>query len=146
MGLTSGWPKRGERLGGVEIDHRRADAEAAVEIDAELLDHVALHFRDRHLEHDLVAAVNRDAVDDLACRRRPAATAISNACCASTGLADVAGQHDAVAQAFDMDVGVRQRLLERGAQAVEVAGDRDVEAGDLPALGVEEDRRWSGRP
>jgi hypothetical protein len=30
-------------------------------------------------------------------------------------------------------------LFERAAQAVEVAGDGDVEAGDLPALGIEEE-------
>ena len=62
--------------------------------------------------------------------RRPAAT--------SVGLATDAGQHDAVAEALDADVAIRQRLLERGAHAVEVARDRDVEAGDLPAFGVEE--------
>ncbi len=62
----------------------------------------------------------------------------SKACCDSAALAARAGQHDAVADAFDADVGVRHRLLERGAHAVEVARDRDVEAGDLLAVGVEE--------
>jgi hypothetical protein len=40
---------------------------------------------------------------------------------------------DAVADAVDLDVGVRQRLLQRGAHAVEVALDRDVIGGDLLA-------------
>ncbi len=52
---------------------------------------------------------------------------------------DVAGQHDAVAEAFDADVESGQRLLERRAQAVEIARHRDVEAGDLAAFGVEEE-------
>ena len=64
--------------------------------------------------------------------------AMSKACCASAGVRDRAGQHDAVADAFDADVGVRQHLLQRRAHAVEVARHRDVEAGDLPAFGVEE--------
>ena len=52
--------ERGERVGVVEVDHGRAVADAAVEIDAELLDDVALHFGDRHLEHHLVAAADGD--------------------------------------------------------------------------------------
>ena len=57
------------------------------------------------------------------------------------GLArGAAGQHNAVgADAFDMNVGIRHDALERGAHAVEVAGDGDVEAGDLAALRVEEE-------
>jgi hypothetical protein len=35
-----------------------------------------------------------------------------------------------------MDVGLGQRLPDRGAQAVEAAGDGDIEAGDLLALGI----------
>ena len=49
-----------------------------------------------------------------------------------------AGQDDAVADAFDGDVGIGNDLLDRRADAVEVAGDRDIEAGHLPAVGVEE--------
>ena len=63
--------------------------------------------------------------------RRPAAT--------PAALATAARQHHAVADAFDADVGVGHGLLERGAHAVEVARDRDVETGDLPAVGVEEE-------
>ncbi len=43
------------------------------------------------------------------------------------------------ADALDADVGVRQRLLKRAAQPVEVARDGDIEAGDLLALAVEEE-------
>ena len=46
-----------------------------------------------------------------------------------------AGQHHAVADAFDLDS--RQRLLQRGAHAVEVALDRDVIGRDLLAVGIE---------
>ena len=63
---------------------------------------------------------------------------MSKACCASIGVDDVAGQHDAFAEPLDADVESGQRLLERRAQAVEVARHRDVEAGDLPAVGIEE--------
>ena len=64
---------------------------------------------------------------------------MSKACCDSGGLATDAGQHDAVAEAFDADVAIRHRLLDRGAQAIEIARHRDVEAGDLLAVGVEEE-------
>src|SRR6202158_4189155 len=53
----------------------------------------------------------------------------SPACCASIGLA---------AEPVDLDVGVGQRLLQRGAHAVEVTLDRDVVGGDLLARGIEE--------
>ena len=66
------------------------------------------------------------------------ATATSKACCDSVGVRDAARQHDAVADAVDAHVRVRQQLLQHRAHAVEVARDRDVEAGDLPAVGVEE--------
>ena len=65
--------------------------------------------------------------------------AMSPACCASIGLAAEPVSIDAVADAFDLDVGVRQRLLQRGAHAVEVARDRDVVGRDLLAGGIEED-------
>ena len=38
------------------------------------------------------------------------------------------------ADALDANVGAAQQVLERGPHAVEVAGDRDVETGDLPAF------------
>ena len=72
----------------LKLTTRRAVIEAAGQIDAELLDDVALHFRDGDLEHDLVAAAHGDAVDDLV----PSPTrreAISKACCDSAGLAAV---------------------------------------------------------
>ena len=55
----SAWPKAENVLVGVEIDHRGAGAEAAGEIDAELLDHVALHLGDRDLQHHLLMAMDR---------------------------------------------------------------------------------------
>ena len=57
-----------------------------------------------------------------------------------------AGQHHAVADALDLDVGVRQRLLQRGAHAVEIARDRDVIGRDLLAWRDRRTRCWSGRP
>ncbi|MEY9277835.1 hypothetical protein ABIE90_007732 [Bradyrhizobium diazoefficiens] len=48
------------------------------------------------------------------------------------------GQHDAFAEAVDLDVGIGQDLLQRGAHAVEVALDRDVIGRDLLAGGIEE--------
>ena len=52
---------------------------------------------------------------------------------------DVAGEHDALADALDPDVGIRQRLPDRGAQPVEVARHRDIETDDLLAVVVEEE-------
>ena len=63
----------------------------------------------------------------------------SKACCASSGRGDDAGEHDAVGDRLDADIPVREHLLERAAHAVEVARHRDVEAGELPALGIEEE-------
>ena len=63
---------------------------------------------------------------------------MSAACCDSIGVCARPGQHDAVADALDLDIGVRCDLPERGAHAVEVAGDGDVIGGDLAAGGVEE--------
>jgi hypothetical protein len=48
------------------------------------------------------------------------------------------GQDHAVAETVDLDVGVRQRRLQRGAHAVEVALDGDVVGRDLLACGIEE--------
>ena len=63
---TSAWPKTGK---GLTLLKFRTEVPLPIvpgEIDAELLDDVALHFGDGHLQHDLVAAVHGDAVDDLA--------------------------------------------------------------------------------
>ena len=38
-----------------------------------------------------------------------------------------------------MNIGVGHRLLERGAHAVEIAGDRDIEPRNLLAVGVKEE-------
>jgi hypothetical protein len=50
-----------------------------------------------------------------------------------------AGQHDGIADALDRDVVARQHVLERRANAVEIAHHGDVEAGDLLALGVKDE-------
>jgi len=52
---------------------------------------------------------------------------------------DIAGQQDAVADGFDVNIGYRQSLLDGAANAVEVALDRDVETADLATFGVEEE-------
>src|SRR6185503_4994668 len=132
-------PGGGERIDGVEVHHRGPVIEAAGQIDAELLDHVALHLGDRDLEHDLIASAYHDAVDDLgAVADQPRRDVIGFL---GLGLArGAARQHNAVgADAFDVNVGIRHDALERGAHAVEVAGDGDVETGDLAALRVEEE-------
>ena len=102
-----------------------------------MLDDRALDLGDRDLDHHLVAAPDRDRVDDLVGAARQPSGEID-------GLLRLdrvrggAGQHDAVADAVDLDVGVGQRLPERGAHAVEVALDGDVIGGDLLAGGIEE--------
>ena len=98
---------------------------------------VARDFGDRDLQHHLVAAADHDRVDDLVGAAGQPGGEIA-------GLLRLdraghrAGQHHAVADAFDPDVGVRHRLLQRGAHAVEIARDRDVVGGDLLAGGIEE--------
>src|SRR5215510_9363545 len=127
-----------KRIVDVEVEHRGAEADAAVEVDAELLDEVALHLGDRHLEHDLVAAVHVDVVDHLLAVIHEARGDVERLVRFDRAR-DVAGQHDAVAEGLDIDVQTGQRLLDRGAQSVEIALHRDVETGELLALGVEEE-------
>ena len=62
-----------KRIGVVEIDDVRAVAQRAGQVDAELLDDVALDFGDGDLEHDLVAAADDDGVDDLVAVLTPSA-------------------------------------------------------------------------
>ena len=109
----------------------------AVEVDAELLDDAARDFGDRHLQHHLVAAADRDRVDDLFGAADEARGEIGGLLRFDRARRR-AGQDHAVADAFDLDVGIRQRLLQRGAHAVEVALDRDVIGRDLLAGGIEE--------
>ncbi len=106
-----------ERIVGVEIDHGRAVVQRAGQIDAELLEDVALDFGDDHLEHDLVAAANDDGVDDFAASRdRIGAADAEQPRRDIVGLLRLglarrgAGENDAVADAFDRDIGIRQNL------------------------------------
>jgi hypothetical protein len=132
---------RRERIGVVEIDHRGAVAERAGEVDAELLDDVALDLGDGHLEYDLVAAADDDGVDDFAAERdgiggagakQPHRDVVG---LLRLGLARCgAAENDA----FAADVGIRQDLPDCRADAVEIACHRNVEAGHLPAFGIEE--------
>ena len=137
--LTGG----GKRIGVVEVHHRATVVQRAGKIDAELLDDVALDFGDDDLEHDLVAAAHDDGVDDLA-RRNILAAGPQQAAGDILGLLRLlrtgyaAGEDDAVADALHGDVGIGQNLMNGLADAVEVADDRNVETGDLLALGIEE--------
>ena len=102
-----------------------------------MLDDRACDLGDRDLQHHLIAAADRDRVDDLVGAAHQPRRQIG-------GLLRLdrigyrTGQHHAVAEALDLDVGVRQRLLQRGAYAVKVALDGDVVGGDLLARGIEE--------
>ena len=55
----------GERVGVAEVHDRRAVVHAGGEVDAQLLDDRARDFGDRDLQHHLVAAADRDRIDDL---------------------------------------------------------------------------------
>ena len=89
-----------ERVGVVEVEHVLAGGKRATEIDAELLDDVALDLGDGDLEHHLVAAAHRDAVDDLVAVAGEAGGEIVGLL--RFGLArHRAGQHDAVGEALD---------------------------------------------
>ena len=140
--------QRRERIGVVEIDHGGAVTQRTGQIDAELLEDVALDLGDGHLEHDLVAAANDKRVDDPLCRpggdgskgrhgldqARRHIVSLLRLQLARHG----AGQNHGIADALDRDVVVRQHVLERRADAVEIAHHGDVEAGDLLALGVKD--------
>ena len=128
-----------ERIGVVEVEHRAAAAERAAEIDAELLDDVALHFGDGDLEHHLVAAAHGDAVDHLVGRRRPAGRRDRRPAALRSGSRPLPDSTMPSPRPSTWMSAVRQRLLERRADAVEVARHRDIEADDLLAVGIEEE-------
>jgi hypothetical protein len=128
---------RGKGVGVVEVHHRGAVIQAAAEVDAQLLDDRARDFGDRNLQHHLIAAPDHDGVDDLV----EAADQTGGKIGRLLGFDRArhrTGQHHAVAEAVDLDIGVRHRCLQRGAYAVEVALDGDVIGGDLLARGIEE--------
>ena len=66
----SGWPTAENglrvRILMTEVPKERV---GRFQVDAELLDDVALDFRDGHLEHDLIATLHDNGVDDLAAFR-----------------------------------------------------------------------------
>ena len=145
MVVTHAWPIDRERIRGLEVERPTIPKfMLAVEIDAELLDDVALHFGNRDLQHDLVAPAHRKAVHDLSA---PPASRVARsfACCASAGLGDDAGQHDAVAEAFDVDVARTAAPASARRDAVEIARYRDVVGGDLRPSASKK-KSWSGRP
>jgi hypothetical protein len=114
------------------------DGELAGKVDAELLDHVPAHFRNRDLEHDLIASAYGDSVHHLdAIADQPCCKIISLLRLRLTGRA--ARKHYAVADPFDVNVGTRNRLFDCVAHAIEIAFYCDVEPGDLPAVGIEEE-------
>ena len=64
--------------------------------------------------------------------------AMSKACCDSAALAAVPESMTPSPDALDLDVGVRHRLLERRAHAIEVTRHGNIKASDLLAVGIEE--------
>ena len=111
-----------------------------------MFDDITFDLGDRYFKHDFVAIAHDDGVDDLA-----ALTDRVGGAGADKSHGDIvsllrfglvrrgAGEDDAIADAFDGDVGIRNHLPDRGANAVEVARDREVEASHLPAFRIEEE-------
>src|SRR4029077_635988 len=129
---------RRERVGSIEIHYRGAVVERAGKVDAELLDHVTPYFCDRHLEHDLITPADGNSVHHLAAvAYQPRCKIIS--LLRLLGVCSAAGKHDALAYAFDVEVGIRDRLFESRAYAIEVTLHRNIEAGNLLAIGIEEE-------
>ena len=136
----------GERIGVVEIDDGGANAGGAGKVYAELLDEIALDFGDRYLEHDLVTTANDDRVEHLgAVADGVRRSRIHKPCCNIEGLLRLrlarhkSRQNHAVGtDAFNADLGLRQDLFDCGADTVEAARYRNVEADHLLAFGVEE--------
>src|SRR5262249_22156186 len=104
----------------------------------ELLDHVAPHFSDCNLEHYLIAPTHGNSVHNFV-------AVADQPCCKIVRLLrflrvrSVTGEHDTVANSFDTKIGIRYRLFQSRPYAIEVALDRNVEAGDLLAFGIEEE-------
>jgi len=95
----------GERIGVVEIYDRGAVIHAGAEINAHLFDDFPLHFRDRDLQHHLVATPDRDTVDDLVAASNQPRCKI--ACLLRLDRARYrTGQNDALADAFDLNSGL----------------------------------------
>ena len=65
MEPLSDWPSAVNGLVLLKLTTVLPKPKLPLQIDAELLDDVALDFGDRHLQHDLVAAAHDDRVDDL---------------------------------------------------------------------------------
>ena len=135
-----------ERIGIVEVDHSRAVAKTAGQIDAELLDDVALDLGNCDFQHHLIAAANDDGIHDLAALRNADLVGIVEhpdrdivSLLRLRGIRHGTGEDNALADAFGIDIGIGDRLLDRGTQAVEIALHGNIEAGDLLACRVEEE-------
>ncbi len=129
----------------VEVDDGGTGAERSVQIDAQLLEDVALDFGNRDLEHDLIAIAHRDRIDDLAAARRrfggpdieePRRDIVGRLrlgrCLHRSGQ-----DHAAGSDPVNANIGVREHLLQHSADAVEIPAHRQVETGDLLAGGIE---------
>ena len=96
-------------------------------------------FRDRHLQHHLVAPAHGDAVDHGLGAADELGGDLEGLLRFGRAGGGAGEHHGLFADALDADVGVGHRLLERGAHAVQVARHGDIEAGDLATLRVEEE-------
>ena len=108
-------------------------------IDAELLDDVAPHLSDGHLEHHLISPADREAVYDL-CFAADQPRSDVESMLRFGGAWRRAGKHDAVrSDTLDVNVGIRHRLLERRAHAIEVTRHGNIKSSDLLAVGIEKE-------
>ena len=108
-------------------------------IDAELLDDVATHLSDGHLEHHLISPPNRKAVYDLRfAADEPRSDVESMLRFGGAGCRS--GKHHAVrSDTLDVNVGIRHRLLERRAHAIEVTRHGNIKSSDLLTVGIEKE-------
>ena len=136
-GIAQRLSEGGEGVVGIEVHHGGAGAELGRQVDAELLDHVALHLGDGDFQHHLLVAADGDVVDDLLAVIDQARGDVERSLRLDRSR-HVAVEHKPVAEALYSDIEAGKRSGDCGPQAVEIARHGDVEAGDLVAFGVEE--------
>ncbi len=119
-------------------DRHPSDEGGFCQIDAELLGDVARHLGDADLEHDLLVAGDGEHVDDLG---RVAGEARGKVLGARRirRARHVAGEHDIVVEARDLDVGAGDVGMDHRAEIAGVLLDADVEGEDLVSRRVEEE-------
>jgi len=126
-------------IGGGQRQRRRAAQDfGARQVDAQLLGDIAVHLRDAHLQHHLLAARHVEHIDDLFGIARETRRQIGGASRFQRAR-NRAGQHHIVVHRLHLDRRIGQAVLHHAGKILDVALDPDVESQDLMAGAVEEE-------